>query len=156
MGTERKNIVPGNLCIIWKLNEAWPLKKDSVIFLRFLNLLKHKKNFILEKDTITVLEFLIPKKVKFFSIEKGLHHFLETHKNFNFEKWLCHILMTLKVFQSSFSVEWWWTAASEGRLLYHIYDERTWPALSAQFHSIRNIFPFWDQIFVERGDWYLF
>ena len=64
--------------------------------------------------------------------------------------------MNLKVFQNSYSVECWWTAASEGRLSYHIYDEWTAPALGAQFHSIRNIFPFWDQIFLERGDLYLF
>ena len=43
-------------------------------------------------------------------------------------------------FQNSYSVEYWWTAASEGRL---------WPALSAKFHSIGNIFPFWDHISLE-------
>ena len=59
--------------------------------------------------------------LKVFNIEKRLHHFLETLKGFNFEKWLHHILMTLKVFQNSYSVECWWTAASEGRLSYHIY-----------------------------------
>ena len=57
---------------------------------------------MLEKDIITVLKF---------NTEKGLHHFLETLKSFNFEKWLHHILMTLKVFQNSYSVECWWTAA---------------------------------------------
>ena len=95
MGTDRENVVPGNLCIIWKLNEAWPLKKDSVTFLRLLKLLKLKKNsitaydlkfLILKKDTITVLKFLIPKKdsitflglLKFLTLEKDsitFHHF---------------------------------------------------------------------------------
>ena len=93
------------------------------------------------------------RTLKVFNIEKELHHFLETLKGFNFEKWLHHILMTLKVFQNSYSVECWWTAASEGRLSYHIW---TWPALSTQFHSIRDIFPFCDHIFLEWGDWYLF
>ena len=41
--TERENIVPGNLCMIWKLNEAW---QDSVTFLRLLKLLKPKMNSI--------------------------------------------------------------------------------------------------------------
>ena len=31
-----------------------------------------------------------------------------------------------------------------------------WPALSAKFHSIGNIFNFWDQMSLEWGDWYLF
>ena len=26
MGSDRENLVPGNLCIIWQLNKAWPLK----------------------------------------------------------------------------------------------------------------------------------
>ena len=60
--------------------------------------------------------------LKVFNIEKGLPHFLETLKSFNFEKWLHHILMTLKVFQNS--VECWWTAASEGHLLYHIMIDK--------------------------------
>ena len=68
VGTERKNIVPGNLCIIWKLNEAWPLKKDSAIFLRLLKLLK------LKKSSTTALRLL-----KFLILKKGLHHFLTTH-----------------------------------------------------------------------------
>ena len=33
---------------------------------------------------------------------------------------------------------------------------RNLPAPSAKFHSIGNIFHFWDQIFLEWGDWYLF
>ena len=60
--------------------------------------------------------------LKVFNTEKGLHHSLETLKSFNFEKWLHQILMTLKYFQNSYSAECWWTAASEGRLSYHIYD----------------------------------
>ena len=44
MGTNRENVVPGDLYITWKLNEPWPLKKDSVTFLRLLELLKLKKN----------------------------------------------------------------------------------------------------------------
>ena len=55
-------------------------------------------------------------------MEKGLHHFLETLKGSNFKKCLHHILMTLEVFQDSYSVEYWGTAAYEGRLSYHIYD----------------------------------
>ena len=46
VGTDTENIVPGNLWIIWKLNEAWPLKKDLVTFLQLLKHLKLKKNFI--------------------------------------------------------------------------------------------------------------
>ena len=36
MRTDWENVVPGNGCIIWKLNEVWPLKKDSVTFLQLL------------------------------------------------------------------------------------------------------------------------
>ena len=42
-------------CIIWKLNEEWPLEKDSVTFLQLLKFL------ILKKDTVTVFKFLILK-----------------------------------------------------------------------------------------------
>ena len=31
VGTDRENVVPGNLIIIWKLNEAWPLKKTLTV-----------------------------------------------------------------------------------------------------------------------------
>ena len=96
------------------------------------------------------------RTLKVFNIEKELHHFLETLKGFNFEKWVRHILITRKVYQNSCSVECWWTAASEVRLSYHIYDQRTSTALSAQFHSNRNMFPFWGQIYLEWGDLYLF
>ena len=43
-------------CIIWKLNEGWPLKKDSVTVFKFL---------ILKIDSITflrLLDFLTSKK----------------------------------------------------------------------------------------------
>ena len=75
MGTDRENIAPGNLCIIWKLNEAWPLKKDSVTFLGLLKLLKIKKN------SITALRLL-----KFLTLKKDLRHFLTTFKVINAEK----------------------------------------------------------------------
>ena len=51
MGTDRENIVPGNLYIISKLNEAWPLNKDSVTFLQLLKLLKLKKTPSLSGDS---------------------------------------------------------------------------------------------------------
>ena len=57
------NVVPGNLYIIWKLNEAWPLKKEL------------KKNFI---TTLRLLKFLI--------LKKGLHHFLKILTVFNSDK----------------------------------------------------------------------
>ena len=104
-----KNIVPRNLCAIWKLNKEWPLKKDSVTFLRFLKLLKLKKNSI---TALRLLKFLINK---FLILKKGLRLFLTALKDFNFEKGLHHNLMTLKVCQNSYSVECWWTVASEGR-----------------------------------------
>ena len=60
VGIDRENVVPGNLCIIWKLNEAWspfrPLKKHLVTFSWLLKFL------ILTKDTITVSKLLTPKK----------------------------------------------------------------------------------------------
>ena len=107
-GADRENVLPGYLCVIWKLNEAWPVKKDLVTFLQ-------------------LLKFLILKKglrhcLKVFNTEKWLHHFLRTLKVFNIEKGLHHILVTLKVFQNSYSVECWWAAASDGCLSYHIYD----------------------------------
>ena len=125
-------------CIIWKLNEEWPLEKDSVTFLQLLKFL------ILKKDTVTVFKFLIFKidsitflrllnfltskrtpslleTLKVFNIEKWLHRSLETLRGFNFEEGLHHI-MTFKGFQNSYSVECWWTGASKGRLSYHIYD----------------------------------
>ena len=49
------------------------------------------KVFNSEKDAITVLKFLIPKKdfitcLGLFNIQKELYHFLETLKGFNFEQ----------------------------------------------------------------------
>ena len=73
MGTDRENVVPGNLIIIWKLNEAWPLKKNS--YGHFLTALKA------------------------FKTQRELHHCLTALKGFNFEKWLRHILVTRKVYQ---------------------------------------------------------
>ena len=127
MGTCRENVVSGNLIIIWKLNEAWPLKKNSyghkensttaLRLLKFLILKKGLRCFLTtlkvfnpEKDTITVLGFLIQKKdsitflglLKFLILMKGIHHFLETRKGFNFEKWLRHILITRKVYPNSY------------------------------------------------------
>ena len=141
MGTDRENVVPGNLIIIWKLNEAWPLKKDSYgHFLRALKVFKTQRELHYCLTALKVLNtekrhhhcdkvFNTEKRLRHFlrtlkvsNIEKGLHHFLETLKGFNFEKWLRHILITRKVYQNSYSVEYWRTAASEGRLSYRIYD----------------------------------
>ena len=115
VGTDKENVVPGNLCIIWKLNEAWPLKKDSVTFLRLLKLLKLKGTPPLPYD----LKFLILKKepchfltnfkvfntekghhhcLKVFNTEIGLRHFFRTLKVFNIEKELHHFLETPKAF----------------------------------------------------------
>ena len=153
MGTDRENIVPRDLCIIWKLNETWPLKKGLGHILTTLKAFKTQKELhyclmtlqvfntekglrhfltafkvinverrlhhlrllkllILKKNTITALKFLIPKKdsiaflwlLKFLMLKKGCMPFLR----FNFEKWLHHILMTLKVVQKSYSVKCWW------------------------------------------------
>ena len=117
VGTDKENIFPGNLRIIWKLNDVWPLKKNSVIFLRLLKFLKLKKNSI---SALRLLKFLILKKglrhflptfkvvnaekglhhfftaLKVFNTEKGLHDFLTILKVFNIEKGLHHFLMTLK------------------------------------------------------------
>ena len=69
------------------------------------------------------------RTLKVFNIEKELHLFIEALKGFNFEKWLRQILITRKVYQNSYcTVLCWWTAASQGRLSYHIYDKRTLPA----------------------------
>ena len=187
VGTDRKKIVQWNLCIIWKLNVASPLKKDTVTFLWLLKLLKLKKNsinallllklltlkkgirhFLTTFKVINVLKelhhFLTTLKVfhiekrhphclKAFNTKKGLHHFLLTLKAFNTETMLHHFLTALKSFNiekglhhflqifkisilkmtppssyvsksfsNSYSVECWWTAFSEGRLSYNIYD----------------------------------
>ena len=123
------------------------------------------KFLIVKKESVAFLrlsEFLILKKrqhhcLKVFNTEKRLHHFLRTLKVFNIEKWLCHILITCKVYQNSYSVECWWTAASEGRSLIILYLWLTNFTCSEYPISYnRNIFPFWDQIFLEWGDRYLF
>ena len=100
------------------------LKKGLSCFLTTLNVFNPEKRhhhclkvFNNEKG---LPHFL--KNHKVFNIGKGLYHFPETLKGFIFEKWLRHILITCKVYQNSYSVECWWTAASEGRLSYHIYD----------------------------------
>ena len=101
VGTDRGNTVPENLNIIWKLNEAWP---------QLLKLLKLKKN------SITALQLL-----RFLILKNGLRHFLTTFKVTNADIALHHILMTLKVFSKSYSVECWLIAVSEGQLSYDIY-----------------------------------
>ena len=140
VGTDKENVAPGNLCIIWKLNEELPLEKNSVTFLRLIKLLKRKKNSI---TALWILKFII--------LKKGLHHFFPTFqfinaekdsiafsrllKVFNFENWLHHILMTLKVFQYSYSVECCGTAAYEGRLSYHIFINFTWSECTISKHQ---------------------
>ena len=132
MGTDRENIVPGNLCIIskmlksflifliivtmiiLKLNEVWPLEKDSVTFLRPSWLLKLKKTsitalqilkFLILKEGLlhfsTLLKLLMllrlhhfPTVVKVFNTEIGHHHCLQA---FNTEKGFRHFLTTSKV-----------------------------------------------------------
>ena len=84
VGTDRENIVSEDLCIIWKLNVAWPLEKDLVTFLWLLKLLKLKKN------SITALRLL-----KFLTLKKGLRHFLATFKVINAEKEFHHFLTLL-------------------------------------------------------------
>ena len=98
-------------------------RTDSVTFLQLLKFLILKKGLrhcLKVFNTEKWLQHFL-RTLKVFNIEKWIHHFLETLKGFNFEKWLHHILMTLKLFQKSYYVECWWTAASEGRLSYHIY-----------------------------------
>ena len=84
--TDRENIVPGVLCIMWKLSEAWLLKKDSVTFSRLLKLLK------LKKDSITAWRLL-----KFLILKKGLRHFLMTFTVINAKKNLIPFLWILKI-----------------------------------------------------------
>ena len=149
MGTGRENVVPRNLIVIWKLNETWPLKKNS--YGHFLTALKVFKNqrelhhcltalnafntkigtpllLILKKDTITVLTFLIPKKdsitflglLKFLTLRKGSITSLRVLKILILKN--DSVTITRTVYQNSYSVECWWTAVSEGRLSYHIYN----------------------------------
>ena len=141
VGTDRENIVPGNLIIILKLNEAWPLKKNSysdfrtalkafktqrklhhcLTALKVFNTEKRHHHCLKVFNTVKGLHYF-RRTLKVFNIAKGLHHLLETLRGFNFKKWLRHILITRKIYQNSYSVECWWTATSEGRLSYHIYD----------------------------------
>ena len=140
------------------LTSFFLLKKGLCCFLTTLKVFNPEKrhyHYLKVFNTKKGLHHFL-STLRVFNIEKGLHHFLGSLKSFNFEKWLRYILITRKVYQNSYSVECSWKAVSEGRLSYHIYDYRTSPALSAHFHSKRNIFPFWDQIFLEWGDWYLF
>ena len=121
VGADSENVVPRNLCVIWKLNEVWPLKKDSVTFLKLLKFLILKKGLCHSLKVFNTEKWLhhFLRTLKVFNTENGLHHFLETFKGFNFEKWLHHILMTLKVFQNSYSVECWWQPLLN--VAYHIY-----------------------------------
>ena len=124
---------------MWKLNEAWPLKKNY--YSHFPTALKAFKTEIELHHCLTTpkvfnsekrfhqyrkvfntekrLHHLL-KTRKVFNIEKELHYFLETLKSFNFEQCLRQILITRKVYQNSYSALSWWTAASQGRLSYHI------------------------------------
>ena len=124
------------MIIIWKLNEAWPLKKKP----HYGHFLTALKDFQTERELYYYLATLkvfntekglhhLLRALRVFNIEKQIHHFLETLKGFNFEKWLRQTLVTRKVYQYSYcTVLCWWTAASQGRLSYHIYDKRTSPA----------------------------
>ena len=74
METDRENPVPGQLWIISKLDEGWPLPKESVILLRLL---------------------------KAFKTLKERHHCLTTAKVFNTEKKdSVTFFTTLKVFNT--------------------------------------------------------
>ena len=111
VGTDRENVVPGNLIIIWKLNEAWPLKRTlTVTFWRLLKFLKLKENpttalqllkFLILKEGLrcflTTLKVFNPEKrhhhcLKVFNTKKGLHHFLRALKVSSIDKGLHHFL----------------------------------------------------------------
>ena len=68
------------------LMKRWPLKNDSVTFLKLLKHLKLTKNSI---TALRLLELLI--------LKKGLRHFPTTFKVINVEKGLHHFLTTLKI-----------------------------------------------------------
>ena len=89
MGPYRESIVPGNLCIIWKVNVAWPLEKDSLTFSWFLKLLKLKE-----------ISINASRLLKFLRLKKGFRHFLMTFKVINAGKEIHHFLTTLKVFKT--------------------------------------------------------
>ena len=100
MRTDRENVVPGNLYIIWKLTEAWPLKENSTTFLRLLKFLILKKGL---RHFLTALEVFNTEKghdhcYKVFNTEKGLHHFLRTFEALIIEKGLHYFLETIKGF----------------------------------------------------------
>ena len=82
----------------------------SFHFLVF-NIEKGLYQFLTEK---VLHHFLAALKV--FNIEKGLHHFFTTHQVFNIGKGLYQFLTAFRIFQNSYSVEHWWTEASERRL----------------------------------------
>ena len=148
VGTDGSNVVPENLIILWKLNEAWPQKKNYCG--HFITALKAFKTERELNHCLMTLKVFNPEKrrhlclkafntgkglqrllrtLNIFKTEKELHHFLETLKGLNFEKWLRQILVTRKICQNSYcTVLCWWTATSQGRLSYHIYDKRTSPA----------------------------
>ena len=100
VGTDRENVVPRNLIIIWKHNEVWPLKNSS--YGHFLAALKAFKTQRELHHCLAALQFFNTKKghrwfimtLKVFNPEKRRHHCL---KGFNTEKGLPHLLRTLKV-----------------------------------------------------------
>ena len=60
VGTDRENVVPENLIIIWQLNEAWPLKKNS--YGHFLTALKAFKTQRELYHCLTALKVFITEK----------------------------------------------------------------------------------------------
>ena len=95
MGTVRGKIVPGNMCIIWKLHVTWPLEKDSATFLSLLKLLQ------LKKKSITAIRLL-----KLLTLKKGLRYFLTTFKVINAERQLHHFFKTLNPYFPSVRLNW--------------------------------------------------
>ena len=61
-------------CIIWELNEAWPMKKDSGNLLRLLKLLKLKRIFItiLRLSALFTIEGRGGKEGGGWAMQKGL------------------------------------------------------------------------------------
>ena len=207
------------LVIVPWLNEAWPLKKNSVTFLQLLKPLKLRQNSI---TVLRILILILKKGLCHFlptseviNAKKGLHRFLKNLKGLNSEKgcktflrllkflilkkhpitflWdlkflilkkgcmtflrLLKFLILEKDSITSFrllnvsisknnSITFLWqfkffkiailVNVGEQSLILSYFYQQTWPALGAQFHSIRNIFPFWGQILMEWGDWYVF
>ena len=131
--TDRENTIPQNLCIILKLNEAWPLKglNHCLTTLRVFNnekgphyFLRLLKFLILKKDIITVLKFLILKKdsitflqlLKFLLLKKDYIASLRLLKVLLLKNGYITFLRLIKVFQSIYSVECWWRATSKDHL----------------------------------------